>query len=211
MHHSFIDEYSYIVSPVHCLPVKLKLFSLGLYVLAVALTPVHIFWAFIIYGLLLFLGLWFSRLPAGFILKRLKEILPFIIIILISVPFMRHENRLLVFSRCLIRAVLASTAMIVILSTTRFTQLLEGLRAFGVPVIFIRMFSFMYRYIFILEDELEKMKRSFLARSVRRNKGWLALKVFANLLGVLFIRAFERSERIYLAMQARGYDGAAGN
>ncbi|MFZ5801007.1 MAG: energy-coupling factor transporter transmembrane component T family protein, partial [Candidatus Omnitrophota bacterium] len=126
-------------------------------------------------------------------------------------PFMAHKNRLLVFSRCLIRALLASTAMIVILSTTRFTQLLDGLKALGAPLVFIRMASFMYRYIFILEDEMEKMKRALACRSVSPRKGWLHFKVFANLLGVLFIRAFERSERIYLAMQARGYDGTAGN
>ncbi|MFZ5800611.1 MAG: hypothetical protein ACOY3D_04430, partial [Candidatus Omnitrophota bacterium] len=70
MHHSFIDEHSHLLSPVHRLPIKFKLLALAIYVLAVTLTPLGLFWLFILYGLTLFLTVWFSRLPTGFILKR---------------------------------------------------------------------------------------------------------------------------------------------
>jgi cobalt/nickel transport system permease protein len=64
----------------------------------------------------------------------------------------------------------------------------------------------MYRYIFVLEDEFLRMQRAFQSRSLGNKKGWFLTRSFANMVGVLFIRAYERAERIYLAMCARGYN-----
>jgi cobalt/nickel transport system permease protein len=204
MHHAFLDEYRDIESPLHRLPVKIKLIFLIFYILAVVLTPIHFFWWFIFYAILILAAILLSRLPWGFVFKRLQEISPFILLVLISVPFLYKEQRLLIFSRCLARAVLAGLAMVVVFSTARFTKVLAGLRELKTPEIFIKLLSFMYRYLFVLEDEFEKMQRCFEARRIDKKQGWFHLQSFANMLGVLFIRAFERSERIYLAMCARG-------
>lgn len=207
MHHAFLDEFRNIQSPIHRLPVKIKLVSLIFYILAVVLTPIHLFWWFILYTAFILAAILLSRLPWGFVFKRLKEISPFILLVVVSYPFLYKEQRILILSRCLIRAILAGLAMVVILSTAKFTRILEGLQDLRVPGIFIRLLSFMYRYLFVLEDEFERMQRSFRSRSVAEGKRWLQIRSFGNLLGVLFIRAFERAERIYLAMCARGFNG----
>jgi len=211
LHHAFLDEFRDIVSPLQRIPVKLKLLLLVLYILAVVLTPLEFFWLFIFYAVLIVAAIAVSRLPLKFIFAHLKEISPFILLVLISVPFMYKEQRLLVFSRCLVRAVLSALGMVVVFSTTSFNQILSGLKELGLPGIFIKLLSFMYRYLFVLEDEFEKMQRSMFARKVATGRRWFEMKSFANMLGVLFIRAFERSERIYLAMCARGLDGKENN
>lgn len=204
MHHAFLDEFRDIKSPIHRLHIKIKLVFLIFYILAVVLTPIHLFWWFILYTAFILAAILLSRLPWGFVFKRLKEISPFILLVVVSYPFLYKEQRILILSRCLIRAILAGLAMVVVFSTVRFTTLLAGLRDLRVPKIFIKLLSFMYRYLFVLEDEFERMQRSFRSRSVGQKKKWLQIRSFGNLLGVLFIRAFERAERIYLAMCARG-------
>jgi len=66
------------------------------------------------------------------------------------------------------------------------------------------LLSFMYRYLFLVEDEILRKKRALDSRSVGK-KGWQVLKSIANMTGSLFIHSYERAERIYLAMCARGY------
>lgn len=207
MHHAFLDEFRNINSPLKRIPVKIKLVLLITYILAVVLTPIQFFWFFILYAFIAVAIVVISRLPLKFIFERIKEISPFILLVLVSVPFIYKEQRLLVFTRCLVKAILSALGMVVVLATEKFTQVLQGLRELKMPEIFIKLLSFMYRYLFVLEDEFEKMQRSFAARRVTQGQKWLQIKSFANMLGVLFIRAFERSERIYLAMCARGLNG----
>lgn len=211
MHHAFLDEFRNIPSPLQRVPVKIKLLFLICYILAVVLTPLKIFWLFIFYTLFVLTVISISRLPLRFIFQRLKEISPFILLVVVSVPFMYKEDRFLVLSRCLIKAILSALAMVVVFSTEKFSRILQGLRDLRLPEIFIKLLSFMYRYLFVLEDEFERMQRSFSARKISPGRRWFEIKSFANLLGVLFLRAFERSERIYLAMCARGLNGRENN
>ena len=64
----------------------------------------------------------------------------------------------------------------------------------------------MYRYIFVLIDEAERLER---ARNIRYFGGhyFRQIKIFANIIGLLFIRAYERGERVYQSMVERGFDG----
>jgi cobalt/nickel transport system permease protein len=64
----------------------------------------------------------------------------------------------------------------------------------------------MYRYIFLLEDELEKMKQAKASRTVGGSR-WFHTKALSNVLGSLFVRSYERGEAVFMAMQARGFDG----
>jgi cobalt/nickel transport system permease protein len=64
----------------------------------------------------------------------------------------------------------------------------------------------MYRYFFVLVDELEKMLRAVKLRSFKNNR-FKTFSILANIVGVLFIRSYERSERVYNAMSMRGFDG----
>ena len=96
--------------------------------------------------------------------------------------------------------------------TTPFHDLVDALRELRVPRIIIAIISFMYRYLAVLTDEGSRMLRARDARSggVDGRSGgsirWRAT-VTGRMVGSLFLRAYERSERIYAAMQARGFEG----
>lgn len=96
--------------------------------------------------------------------------------------------------------------------TTPFPVLIEALRSLRLPAIMVGIISFMYRYLAVLGDEAGRMNRARSARSAvvaGRGGGRLAwrARVTGSMVGSLFIRSYERSERVYAAMQARGFEG----
>jgi cobalt/nickel transport system permease protein len=92
-------------------------------------------------------------------------------------------------------------------STTKFTSLLKGLERLKVPKIFIMIISFMYRYLFLIVDELQRMERAKKSRTFGKAGRLRIIKTLSNIAGVLFVRSYERAERVYLAMCSRGFDG----
>ena len=103
-------------------------------------------------------------------------------------------------------------AAVLLTFSTRFPDLVEALRALRVPGIIVAIISFMYRYLAVLTDEATRMMRARASRSASPDGAgggsivWRA-KVVGSMVGSLFIRAYERSERVYAAMQSRGFDG----
>ncbi|MCC7364229.1 MAG: cobalt ECF transporter T component CbiQ [Dehalococcoidia bacterium] len=102
-------------------------------------------------------------------------------------------------------------ATLLVFSTT-FHDLVHGLERLRLPKLMVAVISLMYRYLAVLTGEAQRMMRARQARSAelpgakRVSTAWRA-KVVGHMVGSLFIRSYERSERIYLAMQARGYTG----
>ncbi|HSG84833.1 MAG TPA: cobalt ECF transporter T component CbiQ [Candidatus Limnocylindrales bacterium] len=96
--------------------------------------------------------------------------------------------------------------------TTPFHDLVDGLRELRVPRILIAIIGFMYRYLAVMADEAGRMMRARAARSAAPRGGgggtlaWRA-SVTGRMVGSLFLRSYERSERVFAAMQARGFDG----
>ncbi len=101
---------------------------------------------------------------------------------------------------------------VLLTSTTQFTDLLVAMRAIRVPRLLVVIFSLMWRYLFLFVHEATRLRIARDARSaeVSANSGgtlaWRA-KVTGGMVGNLFLRGYERSERVYHAMLARGYDG----
>jgi cobalt/nickel transport system permease protein len=85
-------------------------------------------------------------------------------------------------------------------------DLLDAMRSLGVPRIFVLIISFMYRYLFVLADQLMRMRRARDSRNFGGNR-MHQLTTLGNMIGMLFIRSYERGERIYAAMLARGFTG----
>jgi cobalt/nickel transport system permease protein len=95
--------------------------------------------------------------------------------------------------------------VLILISLTGFNKVCRALIGLGVPKVFVIQMLFFYRYIFVLVDEAEKME---MARSLRAAKGKSRpLRVFVSIIGHLLLRSYDRAERIYLAMQCRGFDG----
>jgi cobalt/nickel transport system permease protein len=104
-------------------------------------------------------------------------------------------------------------AALLLTYTTPFHDLVDGLRGLRLPRILVAIISFMYRYLGVLGDEATRMLRARASRSAAaldRRTGaslrWRAA-VTGSMVGSLFLRSYERSERIYAAMQARGFEG----
>jgi cobalt/nickel transport system permease protein len=103
----------------------------------------------------------------------------------------------------LLRSGLCLLTVIVVSNTTPFSEVLRVLRRLRVPALLITTIALMHRYLFVLSEEAERMRRARASRTfTRRRRGqW---PVLASVAGQLFIRASERAERIYAAMCARG-------
>jgi cobalt/nickel transport system permease protein len=113
---------------------------------------------------------------------------------------------LLVLANVATKAWLCILSLILLSATTNFTDLLRGLEQLKTPRVVVLILSFMYRYIFVLTDEIMRMRQA----SHSRNSGggrFHQLKTIGHMIGTLFIRSYERGERIYAAMLARGFDG----
>jgi len=124
------------------------------------------------------------------------------------------------FLSILLRSWISVQAAIVMTMTTAFPDLIHALRHLRVPAILVAIISFMYRYLFVLSDEAVRLLRARESRSARPAQGgvthsrrggggslaWRA-RVAGNMAGQLFLRSYERSDRVYHAMLARGYRG----
>ncbi|MFB3919644.1 MAG: energy-coupling factor transporter transmembrane protein EcfT [Candidatus Velamenicoccus archaeovorus] len=203
MHHNFIDAYSYTDSFLCRRDPRVKLFVFGLFILLVLLQPSTGMRGLVFYGVLLAVVFIFSHLPLRPIAGRILTLLPFV---LLTGWSMRAASGGLAVT--VIKAVEAMVAVFLMVSTTPFPRLLKALEAMRCPSIVIRMLSFLYRYIYLILDEFMKMRQAQLSRTVggRLSPGRQA-KIFSSILGHLFVRSYEKGERVYLAMCARGYDG----
>jgi cobalt/nickel transport system permease protein len=107
----------------------------------------------------------------------------------------------------LFRSTVAFLAVLWLVNVMPFDQLLVTLRRLWVPAILVAMLAFMYRYAFVLWDELDKMRTARRARTLGRAGIGFRWKTSAQLIGMLLIRAMDRAERVHGAMRARGWDG----
>jgi len=221
--HSFIDEYSGLDSFIHRLDPRTKLVASMAFIVAVVLTPASNWRVFVFYfGIISFL-LILSKLPPLYVLKRALVIFPFVFLVAIFIPFFKEGeiagsyniwlwqvsvtySGLFILANVMVKAWLCILALILLSSTTKLAELLKGLRQLGIPRVMILILSFMYRYIFVLADEVMRMQQARDSRNFG-GKRLHQLKTIGNMVGTLFIRSYERGERIYAAMLARGFDG----
>ena len=223
MKHSFIDQYSDGNSLLHRLDPRTKFIVTILFILAVVLTPPDSWLAFGLFFAIIAVLLLFSRLPALHVLKRSLVIMPFVVLIAIFIPFFKQGevagsynvwlwqvnvtySGLQVLVNIIIKSLLSILSLILLTSTTRVPDLLKGLERLRMPSSMVMVLSFMYRYIFVLVDEVLRMKQARDSRNYGGRRLW-QLRTIGSMIGTLFIRSYERGERVYAAMVARGFDG----
>ncbi len=108
-----------------------------------------------------------------------------------------------------LRVATAVSFAVLLTLTTRWNELINSLLALRISSVFVMVLTFTYRYIFYLLDIMSKMILSRKARSSGRLGARRNWKLFAPLIGALFIRAYETNNRVYLAMLSRGFSGEA--
>ncbi len=223
MKHSFLDKYASGSSLVHRLDPRTKLLGALAFITLVVVTPNGKWLAFGVYFLIAWFLVIMSRVPPGYVLRRSLVILPFVGVLAVFAPFFIQgqvlagvkigpwnisitREGLLLFSSVLIKSWISVTNLILLTSTTSFSRLLKGMERLHMPYLLVMLLSFMYRYIFILTDEVMRMKQARDSRNFSGSRGW-QLKTIGNMIGTLFIRSYERGERVYASMMSRGFDG----
>jgi cobalt/nickel transport system permease protein len=183
----------------------------------VVATPARAVWAFSAYALILMVLLVLSEVPARFFLTRLAIDLPFIAFALL-LPFVGEGPRfdlgpltvsaagLLGAWNLIAKATLSAGASVLLAATTEVPDILAGLSRLRVPPVLVAIASFMIRYLEVVAGEFRRNRIAMAARGYQ-SRSALDWKPIAVSAGALFIRSFERGERVYQAMLARGYDG----
>ncbi|WP_405728811.1 cobalt ECF transporter T component CbiQ [Streptomyces sp. NBC_01537] len=207
-------------SPVHALPPHCKLAAVLGFVVIVVSTPREAMWAFGAYALLLAAVAALARVPAGFLLKRLLIEVPFVAFAVLM-PFVAQgphidflglslsQSGLWGAWNVLAKGTLGVAASVLLAATTELRELLLGLQRLRMPPLLVQIASFMIRYGDVITDEMRRMR---IARESRgyaaRARGLRSWGVLAKSAGALFIRSYERGERVHLAMVSRGYAGS---
>lgn len=223
------DRYRPGDSAIHGLDPRVKVVVVVLFIFSNLLLPDGAWLAFAASWALLLAAARLARLGAGLLLRRSLLALPFVLAAvtvlftqpgepLWSLPLFGRvitvsDAGLERFLSILARSWLSVQAAILLTATTPFPDLLHALRHLRAPAVLVAIIGFMYRYLFVLADEAGRLLRARAARSARPAGGggggkiWWRARVAGSMVGQLFLRSYERSERVYEAMLARGYQG----
>ena len=229
MHVNTFDRYEARDSVVHRLDPRVKVVVTILFIVSNVILPDGAWLAFLAaWVLILAIGA-LANLSPAFVIKRSVIALPFAlaaVTLLFTVPgeplgswdvglvtvSISREGTMR-FATVLARSWLSVQMAILLTATTPFPDLMHALHHLRVPAVLIAILGFMYRYLFILADEAGRLLRARAARSARPARGggggsflWQA-RVAGGMVGQLFLRSMERSERVYNAMVSRGYQG----
>jgi len=204
-------------SPLHRSPPEVKVAAMVAFTVAVVATPREAFWAFGVYAALLAAVAVVARVPARWLLSRSLIELPFVVLAF-ALPFFGTGERVdwlgLSLSveglyggwNIVAKATLGVLASLLLAATTTTRDLILGLDRLRCPRIITQIATFMLRYLDVLAGEARRMRIARVSRGDDPRFLW-QLRGFAAGVGALFLRAFERGERVYLAMVSRGYDG----
>lgn len=217
MKHSFLDKHSGLVSAVHSIDPRVKFLAAFSAILIIVSEPHGRLLPFVFYGPVILWVAAISKIPAGYMLKRCLIVSPFIIMAAVSYPLSRpgsgwQETGQILTAEVMsglsifLKAFYALVLLILLTSTGRFHLLLAGLRKLGMPRLPAVISALMYRYVFILHDELLRTNRARDSRTpgkIRISR----LKVYGNQAAMIFMRSMERSQSIYHSMLSRGFTG----
>lgn len=223
-----IELYTQRNSFIHRMDARCKLVLTLAFIVCLNLLPFHAWAAFILFLSLAIAAVLLANLRIGSVLKRSLIALPFALAALplvftgpdpltsltlfdgihLKISLLGTER----FAAIAVRSWISVQAAVLLVSTTRFDDLMTALRQFKVPALFVSIISLMWRYLFVIVDEVSRMLRARSSRSAaapagQRTGGSLAwrARVTGGMAGSLFLRALERSDRVYAAMLSRGY------
>jgi len=228
-----IDKHSDLDSSVHRQDPLVKLLSFVAFVVVVVLMPKGAFIPLLTAAVTLLCVALFSRVHLGFLLRRTLVVVPFVLLIG-AVNLLGHgldliparlpwaaglgtggagrlaesgsSAALVSFGTMAAKSFISVFSFGLLLSTTGSAKLLGAARRAGLPAVLTVATGFMLRYVFVLAEELSRLRRAWDARRVGRLHWLTELHYVGSLIGVLWVKSFERAERVYLAMCSRGFD-----
>ncbi len=210
------------------LTVHTRLLCIFLLVFAIALTPIGRWWTWTIYGIATLPILYWSKVDLGLLIKRMAIESAFVSVILLGTLFRGGGETLwqwgilqittkglVILGSVSIKAFLSLLLLNILTLSISVPLLLQALVVLKMPPLLVSILASMYRYIGVLTHEFNAMRRAAASRNFatrnlfdrqRPDRAWQR-QVLGNMLGVLFIRTYDRGDRIYQAMLARGYQG----
>ena len=204
-------------SPVHRLPAEVKLLAAFLGVVCVVITPRE---AFAVFGgyLLLLAAVWaVARIPPGWIAVRALIEAPFVVLAVL-LPFTGPDPRvdllglslsadgLLGAWNILVKGTLGVLTSLTLAATTPLRELLLGLQRLRAPSLVVVIATLMLRYVDVIAGEARRMRLARVSRGHDPRFLW-QVGATARGVGALFVRSYERGERVHLAMLSRGWSG----
>ena len=204
-------------SRVHRAPAHLKLLALLGFMLVVVATPRDRYAVLAAEAVVLLAVVALSRVPLTYLAPRMVIEVPFAVFALLM-PFIAQGPRTEVLGltvsepglhagvALLVKGTMGVLASLTLASTTEPQDVLRGLQRLRVPDLIVQIMGFMIRYLDVVGAELGRMMVAMRSRGCepRSPRHWPTL---ARAMGALFIRSYERGERVHLAMLSRGYDG----
>lgn len=204
----FVDPFAERNTICHRLPAGLKLVLTLLVVVAAGVIPLRLWPLTGCLLCLVFAALSLAEIPIRYLLRRMALWLPVLVLISLSIPFSQGFSRGWgLAATILLRALTAFLAGLWLVGTTPFERLLATLARLHLPRILLMLLAFMYRYTFVLFDELARMRAAQRARTFGRRRLATIWIENTRLVATLAIRALTRAERIHDAMGARGWQG----
>ncbi len=229
MHVNAFDRYRHGHSILHKLDARIKVLVTVAYILSNVLLPDGAWLAFGLSWALLACCNILSGLGLGFTFKRSFVALPFAAVAvtaIFSIPgqplavwhigpwtLVPTDAGMVRFLSVLIRSWLSVQMAILLVAVTEFPDIIHALSHLYVPSVIVTIIAFLYRYLFVLTDEVMRLLRARQARSASAPNAksggsvWWRGRIAGNMAGQLFLRSYERSDRIYNAMLSRGYTG----
>ena len=202
-------------SGVHRLAPECKVVATVLFVLAVVATPREAFWAFGLDAAVLVAVALAARVPLRRWLRRCLVEVPFLVFAVFlpflgTAPFVQvgpltlSEPGLWGAWNIAVKGTIGVAASALLIATTTVPDLLRALERLRVPRPVVAIATFMIRYGEVLSADLARMRIARIARGDDPRWIW-QVRALARTAGALFVRAYERGERVYVAMLARGY------
>ena len=195
--------------PIQRLPAWIKFFAAVALVLSASLCPpTHAIWLLVPTAAVLLIAL-LSRISPRVLIRRILLLEPFVLGVALLAFFSpgTTEQRWMFFGFLVARCTLALATMVLFAATTPFAEMLRLFRTLRVPMLLVTTLALMHRYLFVLSDEASRMRRARRSRTFSRRRR-LEWRNLSTVIGTLFLRAYERADRIYDAMCARGWSAS---
>lgn len=205
-------------SPVHRLPPQVKIVAAFATVVVVVATPRDAFGAFAGFACLLGVVAALARVPPGWLARRAVVEVPFVLLAVV-LPFVEGGGTvrvagiemsvagLLAGWNIAVKGTLGIVTSLLLAATTTGRDLLLGLERLRMPAQMVQIATFMLRYLEVIAGNARAMRTARLSRCSDPRFLWQA-RAFAASVGTLFLRSYERGERVHVAMLSRGYTGA---
>lgn len=206
-------------SRVHRLDPRAKVLGLISVTIVAVSAPLRLWPVYAVCGAVLVIYASVARVGPGDLWRRVRVVLPFVLVLGVLVPFVHtggsaydlgpltaHEDGVAICLAVSAKAIIGTLSAALLGTTTTFPQVLRALEALRVPRLFVLIAAFMYRYLFVIVEEVGRMRSALVSRGYDPRHS-LQAGPLGRMTTAMFLRTYSRGERVYQAMLSRGYDG----